>query len=74
MTPEPILVLQSDFVADQILLCNIWSYPYCSKHTPLPPSALLLFGLWLLNAGTQGHCNIYIVDCCHVSQMVTYYL
>jgi len=51
MTSEPILVFRSDLVADQILLCNIWSYPHCSKHTLLSPSALLLFGPWLPNAG-----------------------
>jgi len=38
-------------VADQILLCNIWSYPHCSKCTPLPPSALSLFRPWLPSAG-----------------------
>jgi len=52
MTPEPVFVLRSDSAANQILLCNIWSYPHCSKHTLLPPSALLLFGPWLPNAGT----------------------
>jgi len=62
MAPEPILVLQSDPAADQILLRNIWSYPHCSKHTLLPPNALLLFRPWLPKAGTQGHCNIYKVD------------
>jgi len=61
MTPEPTLVLQSDPAADQILLRNIWSYPYYSKHTLLPPSILSLFRPWLPNVGTQGHCNIYIV-------------
>ena len=43
MTPEPVLVLQSDPAADQILLSNIWSYPYHSKNTLLPSSTLLLF-------------------------------
>ena len=43
MTPEHVLALQSDPAADQILLHNIWSYPYYFKHTPLPPNALLLF-------------------------------
>jgi len=62
MTLEPILVLQSDSAADQILLSNIWSYPHHSKSTLLPPSALSLFRPWLPNAGTQGHCNIYNVD------------
>jgi len=62
MTPEPILVLWSDSTADQILLSNIWSYPHHSKSTPLPPSTLSLFRLWLLNVGTQEHCNIYNVD------------
>jgi len=62
MTPEPILVLRSDPAADQILLSNIWSYPHHSKSTPLPPSTLSLFRLWLPNAGTQGHCSIYNVD------------
>jgi len=62
MTLEPILVLQSDPVADQILLHNIWSYPHCSKHTPLPPNAVSLFRPWLPKAGTQRHYNIYIVD------------
>jgi len=51
MTPEPISVLWSDPAADQILLHNIWSYPHHSKSTPLSPSALLLFGPWLPNAG-----------------------
>ena len=27
MTLEPVSVLWSDSAADQILLCNIWSYP-----------------------------------------------
>ena len=31
MTLEPIPVLQSDPAADQILLCNIWSYPIISR-------------------------------------------
>jgi len=62
MTPEPILVLWSDPAANQILLCNIWSYPYCSKCTLLSPNALSLFRPWLPKAGMQGHCNIYIVD------------
>ena len=62
MTPEPISLLQSDPAADQILLCNIWSYPHCSKHTPLPPNVLLLFRPWLPEAEMQGHSNIYIVD------------
>jgi len=52
MTLEPILVLQSDPVADQILLHNIWSYFHCSKCTLLPSSALSLFRPWLPNAGT----------------------
>ena len=52
MTPEPVLVLQSDPTADQILLSNIWSYPHYSKSTPLPPSILLLFRPWLPNTGT----------------------
>jgi len=51
MTLEPELVLWSDPAADQILLHNIWSYPHCSKHTPLPSDALLLFGPWLPKAG-----------------------
>jgi len=50
MTLEPMLVLWSDPVANQILLCNIWSYPHYSKHTPLPPSTLSLFRPWLPNA------------------------
>jgi len=62
MTLEPVLVLQSDLAADQILLRNIWSYFYCSKHTPLPPNALSLFKPWLPEAGMRGHCNIYNVD------------
>jgi len=62
MTPEPISLLQSDPAADQILLYNIWSYPHCSKHTPLPPNVLSLFRPWLPEAGMQGHSNIYIVD------------
>ena len=32
MTLEPVLALQSDPAADQILLCNIWPYPHCSKR------------------------------------------
>ena len=59
MTPESVLVLWSDPAADQILLCNIWSYPHYSKCIPLSPSTLSLFRPWLPNAGTQGHCNIY---------------
>jgi len=62
MTLEPILVLWNDPAADQILLRDIWSYPYHSKSTPLPSSALSLFRPWLLNAGMQGHCSIYNVD------------
>ena len=62
MTPEPISVLRSDPAADQILLYNIWSYPYHSKSTPLPPSVLSLFRPWLSNAGMQGHCSIYNID------------
>ena len=62
MTLEPMLAFQSDSAADQILLCNIWPYPHCSKHTLLLPNALSLFRPWLPNAGTQGHCNIYNVD------------
>ena len=62
MTPEPVLALWSDPVADQILLCNIWPYPHCSKCTPLPPNALSLFRPWLPKAGMRGHCNIYNVD------------
>ena len=62
MTPEPVLVLQSDSATDQILLSNIWSYPYYSKSTPLPPRTLSLFRPWLPNAGMQGHCSIYNVD------------
>ena len=62
MTLEPILVLWNDPAADQILLCDIWSYPYHSKSTLLPFSALSLFRPWLPNAGMQGHCSIYNVD------------
>ena len=62
MTPEPVLVLQSDPVANQILLSNIWSYPHHSKSTPLPPSALSLFRPWLPNARMQEHYSIYNVD------------
>ena len=62
MTPEPVLVLQSDPVADQILLSNIWSYPHHSKSTPLPPSILSLFRPWLPNIRMRGHCSIYNVD------------
>jgi len=62
MTLEPVLVLWSDPAADQILLCNILSYPHYSKHTLLPPSVLLLFRPWLPNAEIQGHCNTYNVD------------
>jgi len=62
MTLEPILVLWSDPAADQILLCNIWSYLHCSKHTPLSPNTVSLFRPWLTKVETQGCCNIYIVD------------
>ena len=62
MTLEPLLVLQSDPAADQILLSNIWSYPHHFKSTPLPPSTLSLFRPWLPNAGMQGYCNIYNID------------
>jgi len=62
MTPEPVSVLWSNPVADQILLCNIWSYPHHSKSTLLPSSTLSLFGPWLPNAGMRGHCSIYNVD------------
>ena len=62
MTPELVLALWSDPVADQILLCNIWPYPHCSKCTLLPPNALLLFRPWLPNTETRGYCNIYNVD------------
>ena len=62
MTLEPVLVLWSDPAADQILLSNIWSYPYHSKSTPLPSSALLLFRPWLPNAEIRGHYNIYNID------------
>jgi len=56
------IVLQSDPVADPILLHNIGSYPHHSKSTPLPPSALLLFRPWLPDAGTREHCSIYNAD------------
>jgi len=49
MTLEPMLALWSNPRADQILLCNIWSYPHCSKCTPLLPNALSLFRPWLPN-------------------------
>jgi len=62
MTLEPVLALWSDPATDQILLCNIWTYLHCSKCILLPPDALSLFGSWLPNTGTQGHCNIYNVD------------
>ena len=62
MTLEHVLALQSDLAADQILLHNIWSYPYYSKHTLLPPNALSLFRPWLPETGTRGHSDIYIVD------------
>jgi len=52
MTLEHVLALQSDPAADQILLHNIWSYPYYSKHTLLPPNALSLFRPWLPETGT----------------------
>jgi len=58
----PVLVLRSDPAANQILLCNIWSYPHCSKHTLLPPNPLSLSRPWLPKVGTQGHCSIYNVD------------
>jgi len=61
MTPEPVLVLRSDPVADPILLCNIGSYSHHSKSTPLPPSTFSLFRPWLL---TQEHEDtvVYNVD------------
>ena len=62
MTPEPVLVLWSDPVADPILHSNIGSYPHHFKSTLLSPSTLLLSRPWLPNAGTQGHCSIYNVD------------
>jgi len=62
MTPEPVLVLWSDPVADQILLSNIWSYLHYSKSTLLPSSTLSLFRPWLPNAGTRGHYDIYNVN------------
>jgi len=43
MTLEHVLALKSDSTADQILLCNILSYPHYSKHTLLPSNTLLLF-------------------------------
>jgi len=52
MTPEPVLVLQSDPVTDPILLCNIGSYSHHSKSALLSPSALSLFRPWL---PMQGH-------------------
>jgi len=61
MIQELVLVLQSDPVADQILLCNIWSYPHHSKCTLLPPKMLSLFRPWLL-VGMRGHYNIYNAD------------
>jgi len=57
--PEPVLVLQSDLAADLILLCNIGSYPYHSKSTPLPPSTFLLFRPWLPMQEHEG--TIYIM-------------
>ena len=51
MTPEPVLVLWSDPIADPILLRNIGSYPHYSKNTLLLPSALSLFRPWLLMQG-----------------------
>jgi len=62
MTLEPILVFQSNPIANQILLHNIWSYPHYSKSTLLPSNTLLLFRPWLPNAGMQEHCSIYNVD------------
>ena len=62
MTPEPVLVLQSDPAPDQILLRNIGSYPHCSKHTLLPSNTLLLFRPWLPEVETWEHYNIYNVD------------
>jgi len=59
MTLEPILVLQSDPVADPILLRNIGSYPHHSKSTPLPPSVLSLFRPWLPMQGCEG--TVYIM-------------
>ena len=61
MTLESVLVLQSDPVADLILLHNIGSYFHHSKSTLLPPSALSLFRPWL---PMQGHEDtvVYNVD------------
>jgi len=61
MTPEPVLELQSDPVADPILLCNIGSYSHYSESTPLPPNAPSLFRPWL---PMQGHEDtvVYNVD------------
>ena len=50
------------FLGYSLILCNIWPYPHCSKHTLLLPNAFSLFRPWLPNAGTRGHCNIYNVD------------
>jgi len=52
MTPEPVLVLWSDPVADPILLRNILSYPHCSKCTLLP---LALFHCSDPSYQMQGH-------------------
>jgi len=49
MTLEPMLALWSNPGANQILLCNIWSYSHCSKCTPLLSNALSLFRPWLPN-------------------------
>jgi len=61
MTPEPVLDLWSDPIADPILLRNIRSYSHHSKSTPLPPDVLSLFRPWL---PMQGHEDtiVYNVD------------
>ena len=58
-TPSP--QLQSDPVADPILLHNIGSYSHHSESTPLPPNILSLFRPWL---PMQGHEDtiVYNVD------------
>jgi len=58
-TPSP--RLQSDPVADPILLCNIGSYSHHSESTLLPPNILSLFRPWL---PMQGHEDtvVYNVD------------
>jgi len=59
VTPEPVLVLWSDPVADPILHSNIGSYPHHFKSTLLSSSAFSLFRPWLPMQGHEG--TVYIM-------------